>query len=114
MQKKYAAVIEMTSWLGTHQHIVRGNTLSDLIEDLENVQSLRCLIRMGRGCENKAGQKQLDTLEYIVERSWDGELTMEDLQRLDVELSVGTIKFLELFEGEESQQTLPEKYPQAN
>ena len=60
--KKYVAVIEMTSWMGTHQHIVRGDSASELLSEFEEIQSLNCLVRMGRMEENASGQKQLDKL----------------------------------------------------
>ena len=50
--KKYVAVIEMTSWMGTHQHIVRGDSASELLSEFEEIQSLNCLVRMGRMEEN--------------------------------------------------------------
>lgn len=113
MKRKYVAVIEMTSWLGTYQHIVRGNTPSDLIEDFENIQSLGCLVRMGRREEDAEGQKNLDVLEEILNKVASRELAEEDFKTFDIKTSLGRITFLESFVGEDSEARLKEKYPNA-
>ena len=110
---KYVAVIEMTSWLGTYQHIVRGETPSALIEDFDNVQSLHCLVRMGRSEEDAKGQENLDVLESILEKTESRELTDDDLKLLDIKISLGTIKFLEAFVGVDNEEKLKSKYPNA-
>ena len=43
------------------------NTASELLSEFEQVQDLGCLVRMGRGQENKKGQKELDKLEAILD-----------------------------------------------
>ena len=63
----YAALFEMTSWMGCQQYIFKGNTASDLLSEFERVQDLGCLVRMGRGQENKKGQKFLSVCKAIEE-----------------------------------------------
>ena len=113
MMHKYVAVIEMTSWLGTHQHIVRGDTPSALIEDFENVQNLHCLVMMGRGEEDDEGQRNLDILEDILNQCENSELIEDDFKMLDIEISLGRIRFIEAFVGEGNEEKLKAKYPNA-
>lgn len=44
----YAAVFEMSSWMGPEQHIVCGNSAADLLYAFEEIQSLHCLVMMGK------------------------------------------------------------------
>ncbi len=113
MKYKYVAVIEMTSWLGTHQHIVKGDTPSALLLDFENIQNLHCLVTMGREEENAEGQRNLDVLEDILNQCENGELIEDDFKLLDVEISLGHIRFIEAFVGEDNEEKLKSKYPYA-
>lgn len=109
----YAALFEMGSWMGPEQHIVHGNSAADLLYGFEEVQHLSCLVRMGRGRENAEGQKMLDKLEWILDKRDAGILTNEDLLTLDIKLSVGSIKCVEIIEGDNAVEQLKEKYPHA-
>lgn len=111
--KKYVAVIEMTSWMGTHQHIVKGDSASELLSEFEEIQSLNCLVRMGRMEENASGQKQLDKLEVILEKKMNGELTIAELKKMNIKLSIGSIQCMEVFEGEMIEERLKIRFPNA-
>lgn len=113
MKHKYIAVIQMTSWLGTFQHIVRGDTPSDLIEDFDNIQNLRCLLDMGRQEEGAEGQRSLDVLEDILNQCANRELIEDDFKLFDINISLGRIKFIEAFVGEGNEEILKAKYPNA-
>lgn len=109
----YAALFEMSSWMGLDQHIVCGSSAADLLYEFEEVQSLSCLVRMGRSEEGPEGQKMLDKLEEILRKRSNGDLTNEDLLTLDIEISLGTIKCVEIAEGADADEQLKAKYPQA-
>jgi hypothetical protein len=109
----YAALFEMSSWLGPEQHIVRGGSAADLLSGFEEVQSLSCLVRMGRGREDAEGQKMLIYLEDILFKRDSGTLTNEDLLAFDIKISLGTIKCVEIIEGDSALEQLKEKHPQA-
>ena len=68
---------------------------------------------MGRSHENAKGQKMLDKLEAILNKRYSGELTSVDLLGLDITLSVGTIKCVEILVGDDAADRLKAKYPKA-
>lgn len=109
----YAALFEMASWMGCYQYILEGNSASDLLSEFEQVQDLGCLIRMGRSQESKKGQKELDKLEAILNKYYDGSLTADDLLTIDIAISLGTIKCVCIEEGDDAVETLKAQYPSA-
>ena len=109
----YAALFEMTSWLGPQQYIVRGSDAAGLLRSFEKIRHLGCLLRMGRSEEGREGQRMLDKLERILNKRNSGTLTNKDLLTLDIELSVGTIKCAEIVEGDDAAAQLKAKYPEA-
>lgn len=113
MSKKYVAVFEMTSWLGVTQHIVKGDDAPEILTNFEDVQSLHCLIRHGRYEEDEQGQKELDKLEEILYKRDCGELTIEELKKMDINLSLGYIKCVEISEGEGAEERIKSVFPNA-
>lgn len=109
----YAAVFEMSSWMGLEKHILKGQTASDLLDEFENIQSLSCLVRMGKSQERGAARKALEKVEEILEKSYDGSLTPEELLTLDIKISLGTIKCVEILEGDDAFEKLKAAYPDA-
>ena len=109
----YAALFEMDSWMGNRQYIFEGESASELLAEFERVQDLACLVRMGRGEEDSEGQKALDKLERLLDKYYDGTLTIDGLLGLDVEISVGSIKCICIKEGENAVEKLKELYPGA-
>ncbi len=107
----YAALFEMSSWMANEQHVVTGRSASELLRKFERIQSLKCLVRMGRSEEDAEGQKMLDKLEAILKKSTRGCLTNEDLLALDIKISLGTIKCVEIAEGDDAAEQLKAKYP---
>ena len=109
----YAALFEMTSWFGLEQFVFTGGSAAELLTEFEEIQSLGCLVRMGRERENAKGQKMLDKLEDILNKRESGVLTNEDLLTLDIDISLGTIKCVEIAEGDDAVEQLKAKYPKA-
>lgn len=98
----YAALFEMTSWIGTEKHVFTGENAIELLDQFNDVQSLECLVRMGRAQErSKEGKAGIEKLAEILDKHWDGVLTIEDLLTLDIKISLGTIKCCKVVEGDE-------------
>ena len=108
----YAALFELNSWR-PEQYIITGSSAAALLDGFEDIQSLECLVRMGRSHENAKGQKELDKLEAILNKRYNGELSSVDLLGLDIKLSLGTIKCVEILVGEDAADRLKAKYPNA-
>ena len=111
--KKYIAVFEIKSWLGIMQHIVKGENASDLLYSFEDIQSLECLVRHGRYEEDKKGQKELDKLESFLYKRDAGDLTIDELKKLDITLSLGHIKCLEILGGDGAEEQIKSFFPNA-
>lgn len=75
-----------------------GETVADIVLEMENDQDFECLLRMGQMREDKKGLQELVKLEEFVRKYHDGELTVDDLKSLDVRLSIGNITCHELIE----------------
>ena len=109
----FVALFEMTSWMGRELYIFKGDTASKLLSEFEQVQSLGCLVRMGRGQENENGQRELDKLEAILDKYYDGDLTPDELLTLDISISLGTIKCVCIEEGDDAVAKLKAQFPNA-
>ena len=109
----YAALFEMKSWMGPQQYIFKGDSASALLYEFEDLQDLSCLVMMGRAEEGEEGQKMLDKVEEILNKQAAGDLTIEDLLFLDIEISIGAIKCAEIAEGDNAFEELKAKYPNA-
>jgi len=95
------------------QYLVQGETPADLLDEFEQVQSLRCLVRMGRGVEKAEGRRALELLEDILYKRDMDMLTAEDLLALDIKLSLGDIRCAAVMKGEDAAAKLAAKYPNA-
>lgn len=84
---KCAAIIEI-GWI---KKCFEADDPCGIIQKVEDVQDFECLLRMGSIEENKEGQKELDKLEAFLDKYHEGTLTMEDIQRLDIRLSIANI-----------------------
>ena len=109
----YAAIFELSSWMGTINYFFTGETAGELLSRLEEVQDLNCLVRMGRTEEGKRGQAQLDRIDAILSKRCDGELTLTDLKNFSFKLSVLSCRCLGTAEDAESIAALKAKYPNA-
>lgn len=109
----YAALFEMDSMFGKHHYIFQGNTPEAIVIELENEQSLECLIRHGRRTEDAAGQAALDDLELFYNKYVDGNVTMADIASLDITISIGAIKCLTVAEGVDAIASLKKAHPNA-
>ena len=94
---KYSALIE----LGWIKKWFEGNDPCEILRQVEEYQDFDCLLRMGRMEETKKGQKELSILEAFLDKYYDGTLTMEDIKKLNVHLSIGDIACHGIAETEE-------------
>ena len=86
-----AAFIEMDVWMGHMQYIFTGEDASEILIKFNQVQDLSCLVNMGFCQEGPAGQAGLDKIEELIDKHYDGELTMQDFKDFDVRLSIGSM-----------------------
>ena len=63
--------------------------------------------------ELQARQKELDKLEAVLDKYYDGSLTPDDLLTLDISISIGTIKCVCIEEGDDAMDKLRTQYPNA-
>lgn len=78
-------------------HMVKsfeGEYPDDVIEQLERIQDLDCLARMGPNFGDDTTE-----LQDFLNRYHSGELTWDDIRNMSFELSIGTIKCTDLQEG---------------
>ena len=94
---KYTAKIRI-GWLTDD---FPGDTATEIMQKVEAFQDFDCLMRMGRSNEGKKGQLELNKLSDFLDKYYDNELTIDDIRQLDVKLSIGDIKCLELKENAE-------------
>ena len=85
---KCAAIIE----IGWVKKCFESDDPYGIIREVEEIQDFGCLLRMGRMEENKKGQKELDKLEAFLNKYHEGTLTIEDIQHLNIRLSIANIK----------------------
>ena len=94
---KCAALIE----IGWVKKCFEADDPCGIIQKVEDIQDFGCLLRMGRMEEGKKGQKELSKLEAFLDKYYDGTLTMEDIKKLNVHLSIGDIACHGVAENEE-------------
>ena len=109
----YAAVFESESCWGREQYIFEGESAEDLIAGLEHVLDLSFLTGMDRGKEKWSGRRTLGKLESLMGKRSDGRLTVDDVRRLNVKFSMGSVRCVTLMEGINAKFTLMERYPKA-
>ena len=86
----------------------KGETPSEIVNAVEEYQDFGCLISMGRLNEEKRGQKELDKLEKFLEKYYARELTMEDIEKLEIHLSIGDVICHGIAEGDEAVKQIKE------
>jgi hypothetical protein len=109
----YASLFEMSSWAGVEQYIINGNSVAELLYGFEDIQSLSCLVKMGKSRENGDALLSLVKLEQILNARDVGTLTVDKLLELDVKISLGSFKCVEVLEGNDAHEKLRAKYPNA-
>lgn len=98
----HAALFEVESWMGTDRYVFQGESAGDLLLQLDKEQNLYCLIDMGRSSEGPKGQKELDKLENIIELYRSGKLTVADLETMNIQISIGSVRCVKVVEGDEA------------
>ena len=94
---KCAALIEI-GWI---KKCFEADDPCGIIRKVEDIQDFGCLLRMGRMEEGKKGQKELSKLEAFLDKYYDGTLTLKDIEKLNVHLSIGDIVCHGIAETEE-------------
>ena len=70
-----------------------GEYPEDVIDQLERVQDLDCLVRMGPNFGDDTTE-----LQDFLNRYHSGELTWDDIRNMSFELSIGSIKCIDIQE----------------
>lgn len=87
--------------IGWMDKVYSGDDASEIIKQVEKVQEFDCLISMGRSMGELSEQNEINKLEQFVSLYRTGELTMQDIKKLDIKLSVGNIKCTGVAESED-------------
>lgn len=87
-----AALFELTSWMGKTTYLVKSETISGLIDELEKHQSLECLVYMGD--MEGDDRSELMKLSKILDAARSKRLRLDVLAKMDVHLTPGSIKCL--------------------
>ncbi len=85
---KYSAVFQI-GWMTVN---AEGDTLEDLIREVESAQDLQCLAQMASMMGTKKDKQEIRKLIDFLEKYSSDELTVEDVRNLDINLSVGGLK----------------------
>lgn len=85
---KYSAVFQI-GWMTVN---AEGDTLENLISEVENAQDLQCLAQMASTMGTKKDKQEIRKLIDFLEKYSSDELTVEDVRNLDINLSVGGLK----------------------
>ena len=93
---KYTAVFSV-GWMTVH---AEGDTLEYLVREIEKKQDLQCLVQMAGTMGTKKDKKEIEKLIDFLKKYMDDSLTVDDVRKLDVKLSVGAIKCKSLSEQE--------------
>jgi len=85
---KYSAVFQI-GWMTVN---AEGDTLENLIREVESAQDLQCLAQMASTMGTKKDKQEIRKLIDFLEKYSSDELTVEDVRNLDINLSVGGLK----------------------
>lgn len=106
----YSAVIEF----GYMLCIFSGNDAYEIMDSFQTMQDLNCLAMMASKRErSKKGKAEAKKLSEFACLCMSGEVDVDDIRNLDIDLSIGSIKCHELLEGDDALDILKEKYPNA-
>ena len=108
----YAACFQVSGWAGAQSFLFSGDTLKEVVDGLNGIQDLFFLGLMSR-MDGEAAAGELTKLETFTERYQSDILTEEDVANFAVELSIGSIRCVELRSGEDALEKLAGKYPEA-
>ena len=108
----YAACFQVSGWAGAQSFLFSGDTLKEVVDGLNGIQDLFFLGLMSR-MDGEAAAGELTKLETFTERYQSDILTEEDVADFAVELSIGSIRCVELCCGEDALEKLAGKYPEA-
>ncbi len=84
----YSAVFHI-GWMTVN---AEGDSMSDLIREVEKAQDLQCLAQMAGMMGTKKDKQEIRKLIDFLEKNNSNELTVDDVRNLDVKLSVGSLK----------------------
>ena len=96
----YAACFQVSGWAGAQSFLFSGDTLKEVVDGLNGIQDLFFLGLMSR-MDGEAAAGELTKLETFTERYQSDILTEEDVANFAVELSIGSIRCVELRSGED-------------
>lgn len=86
---KVAAIVQ----LGYFTSFYEDDDACGIVSQIEKNQDFDCLIRMGYANETgKKGQAEVKKLESFVKKYRNEELSLEDIEKLNVHFSIGDIK----------------------
>jgi len=110
---KYGAVVLLRSdWLGTKTYLLFGDTLEELVFELEQRLDIPFLLQEGNLYEPEHRECLL-ALQAFYDRYTEGTLTLEDYASMDYSLKFGQIHCLAVAVGQAAIAQLQTHYPEA-
>ncbi len=75
-----------------------GDTMEELVSEIEREQDLQCLVQMVGTMGTKKDKKEVPKLMDFLDKYYAKQLTAEDVRNLNIHLSVGDLKCVSLSE----------------
>lgn len=95
----FAAVLEFKYDEGAETYFFMEESVPAIMRQFGKEQDLDCLVRMGRGEEDEAGQKELTKIEDFLKKCRAKKASLEDLKAFAANLIVGSFRCIEASEG---------------
>ena len=89
----YIALIEITSWMWSEpqNYNFSGESANDIFDKICDETSYSCIVRM-----EELTSDQMKHISKIFGKRYKGELTLDDIESLEIETNRGTIKCKQL------------------
>ncbi len=108
----YTACFSIAGWADPQTYIFSGEKLMDIARKFNDVQDITCLAMMAQ----QMGAEDPDTLDKLLdyaERYQSGKIREKDMEDFDINLSIGSMKCLELGKGQDTAERMTKEYPKA-
>jgi len=106
-----AALIETTGVGGARSWICTGKDATGIFSKFMGELDLYCLVRMGRMLDDD--QSQVDALEALLDAYDEDELSLLDIEAMNIVLADGSIRCAGIARTDEEIETMKQAHPEA-